>query len=260
MINQTSNDQLMNSGFLQSFSGGVVTFWFFCLLFSSTVYAEDQASEASPEYQWLTVFVETELKSLAKQHDLVIRGIDKTIDSEAVIRKEPLPATLKRLLKNFNYMEIRDENGDIHQLNILGVKGAPVERSSSTVISTEKEGGHHKIKVGLTGTDGVQHDVMLLVDTGADVVVLEEAMIDVLQLDRNTMIKQMVKTANGTTEALKGKIPVVQIKSEKVEMVDAAFLSKEKLGGQQLLGMSLLGKFKMTLDELNGEMTLIPNP
>ncbi|HFD11643.1 MAG TPA: hypothetical protein ENJ32_04135 [Crenotrichaceae bacterium] len=223
------------------------------------VFAEDEADSEVPDYQWQTVDVDTELEALAKQHGLVIRGIDKTSETEAVIANEPLPATLKRLLGDFNYMEIRDDDGNLQQINIIGLKGAPPEHSSTTVISTEQEGGHHKIKVGLTGTDGVRHDVLLLVDTGADVVVLEEAMIDVLQLDRKTLTRQVVKTANGETEALKGKIPVVQIKSEKVEMVEAAFMDRKKLGGQQLLGMSLLGKFKITLDDLNGEMTLVPN-
>lgn len=231
-----------------------------CLSCFSMVMAEDDASNDVPEYQWQTVDVETELQALAKQHGLEIRGIDKTIDNEAVISdEESLPTTLKRLLNDFNYMEVRDDNGKLKQINIIGLKGAPAEHSSTTIIETEQEGGHHKIKVGLTGTDGVQHDVMLLVDTGADVVVLEEGMIDVLHLDKKALTKQAVKTANGETEALRGKIPSVQIKNEKVAMVDVAFLPKDKLGGQQLLGMSLLGKFKITLDDLKGEMTLTPN-
>lgn len=223
----------------------------------ATIAEDDPANDIS--YQWLTVNVDAKLEELAKQHDLLIQGIDKTIDAEAVIANEPLPATLKRLLRDFNYMQAHDDNGKLQTIIILGLKGAPAEHSGTTVVETEQEGGHHKIKVGLTGTDGVRHDVLLLVDTGADVVVLEDAMVDVLQLDRKTLSKQMVKTANGETEALKGKIPVVQIKSEKVEMVDVAFLAKDKLGGQQLLGMSVLGKFKITLDDLNGEMTLVPN-
>jgi len=234
--------------------------FFLCLVFFNPAVAEDNKTTDAPAYQWQTVDVNTELQELADQHNLEIRGIDKTVDGHAVITNdESLPATLKRLLKDFNYMEVRDDNGQLQKISIIGLKGARPEHSQTTVVETEQEGGHHKIKVGLTGTDGVRHEVMLLVDTGADVVVLEEAMIDVLHLDKKTLTKQVVKTANGETEALRGKIPSVQIKSEKVEMVDVAFLPKEKLGGQQLLGMSLLSKFKITLDDLNGEMTLTPN-
>ncbi len=229
------------------------------LVFQVTAIAENDQSNEDSSVQWQIVNVETKLQELADQHKLLIQGIDKTIDSEAVISNESLPIMVKRLLKDFNYMEIRDDHGDLMKINIIGQKGAPSEHTGGTVVDTEQEGAHHKIKVGLTGTNGVRHDVMLLVDTGADVVVLEEGMIDVLQLDRKSLTKQVVKTANGETEALKGKIPVIEIKNQKVKMVDAAFLSKEKLGGQQLLGMSLLGKFKITLDDVNGEILLLPN-
>lgn len=237
----------------------------FTLLFSFGVCAEQsQAQESEPDLgwvqrEWLTVNIETELRALAKQHGLKIRGIDKTADLEALVTNEELLPTLKRLLKDFNYMQEFDDNGKLALIRIIGVKGAPSARPSSTVVPTENEGGRHRVKVGLKGTDGVNHEVMLLVDTGANVVVLEEAMIDILHLDKATLNKQVVKTANGMTEALKGKIPSVQIKSETVEMVDVAFLPREKLSGEQLLGMSLLGKFKITLDDLNDEMTLTPN-
>ncbi len=258
-----SRDQIRNNDVIHSKNASrsilIILVLCLCIICLNSSIADQNQENEFPEYQWLTVNVETELRALAKQHDLTIRGIDKTIESEAVITNEPLPATLKRLLRDFNYMQVRDDNGKLQQINIIGMKGARPEHSNTTVVTTKQEGGHHKIKVGLTGTDGVRHDVMLLVDTGADVVVLEEAMIDVLKLDKKTMTKQVVKTANGQTEALKGKIPTVQIKSEKVEMVDVAFLAREKLSGEQLLGMSLLGKFKMTLDDLNGEMTLVPN-
>jgi len=230
-----------------------------CLVLQVSAIAEDEPVSDDTSQQWERVNVEETLHSLAEQHDLLILGIDKTMDAEAVISNESLPIMIKRLLKDFNYMEERDDKGDLLKVNIIGQKGAPSEQNGNTLVDTEQENGHHKIKVGLTGTNGIRHDVMLLVDTGADVVVLEEAMIDVLQLDRKKMTKQVVKTANGETEALKGKIPVVEIKSQKEKMIDAAFLSKEKLGGQQLLGMSMLGKFKITLDDLNGEMLLIPN-
>ncbi|MEE9425758.1 MAG: retropepsin-like aspartic protease [Methylococcales bacterium] len=229
------------------------------LVFQVSAIAEGDTDSDDTSQKWERVNVEETLHTLAEQHDLLILGIDKTMDAEAVISNESLPIMIKRLLKDFNYMEERDDKGDLLKVNIIGQKGAPSEQNGSTLVDTEQENGHHKIKVGLTGTNGVRHDVMLLVDTGADVVVLEEAMIDVLQLDRKKMTKQVVKTANGETEALKGKIPVVEIKSQKEKMIDAAFLSKEKLGGQQLLGMSMLGKFKITLDDLNGEMLLIPN-
>jgi clan AA aspartic protease (TIGR02281 family) len=230
-----------------------------CLVFQVSAIAEGDQVGDDTSQQWERVNVEETLHTLAEQHNLLILGIDKTIDAEAVISNGSLPVMIKRLLSDFNYMEERDEKGDLLKVNIIGQKGTPAENPFSTLVDTEEEGGHHKIKVGLTGTNGVRHDVMLLVDTGADVVVLEEAMIDVLQLDRKKMTKQVVKTANGETEALKGKIPVVEIKNQKEKMIDAAFLSKDKLGGQQLLGMSMLGKFKITLDDLNGEMLLIPN-
>jgi clan AA aspartic protease (TIGR02281 family) len=230
-----------------------------CLAFQVSAIAEGDPVSDDTSQQWERVNVEETLHTLAEQHDLLILGIDKTMDAEAVISNESLPIMIKRLLNDFNYMEERDDKGDLLKVNIIGQKGAPSEQNGTTLVDTEQENGHHKIKVGLTGTNGVRHDVMLLVDTGADVVVLEEAMIDVLQLDRKKMTKQVVKTANGETEALKGKIPVVEIKNQKEKMIDAAFLSKDKLGGQQLLGMSMLGKFKITLDDLNGEMLLIPN-
>ncbi|MEE9412733.1 MAG: retroviral-like aspartic protease family protein [Methylococcales bacterium] len=229
------------------------------LLFQVSAIAESIPANEERSQQWERVIVEEKLHALVEQHGLLIVGIDKTMDAEAVISNEPLPTMIKRLLSDFNYMVVLDDNGDLLKVNIIGQKGAPTEHAGSTVVDTKQEGGHHKIKVGLTGTNGVRHDVMLLVDTGADVVVLEEAMIEVLQLDRKKMTKQVVKTANGETEALKGKIPMVEIKSQKQKMIDAAFLSKDKLGGQQLLGMSMLGKFKITLDDMNGEMLLIPN-
>jgi clan AA aspartic protease (TIGR02281 family) len=98
----------------------------------------------------------------------------------------------------------------------------------------------------------------LLIDTGADAVVLPTSMIAPLGLEQDALEEREVQTANGRAQALMGTLEAVWLDGERLGGVTVAFLEQEKLGTPGLLGMSVLGRYQMTIDDENNRLTLTP--
>jgi clan AA aspartic protease (TIGR02281 family) len=97
----------------------------------------------------------------------------------------------------------------------------------------------------------------MLIDTGADLVVLPESMIDQLGLTESPFRQEQIQTANGMANAKIGKLQKLKIAGETVENVDVAFIADSLLGENRLLGMSVLGRYQVTIDDTSHSITLL---
>jgi len=70
-----------------------------------------------------------------------------------------------------------------------------------------------------------------------------------LGLDGSKLEQREIQTANGKVNALIGVLPGVWLADHRLDDVEVAFIEDEKLGGPGLLGMSVLGRYQMTIDD-----------
>jgi len=96
------------------------------------------------------------------------------------------------------------------------------------------------------------------VDTGATLVVLPESFAERLGYQLDKLPTQQVRTANGTASARIATLPTLRLGSTAVVDIGIAFIGDEQLGGTALLGMSALGRFQITLDDEQNQLTLRP--
>jgi predicted aspartyl protease len=75
-------------------------------------------------------------------------------------------------------------------------------------------------------------------------------------LNPATLRERPVQTANGSVNARLGRLPAVLLGTERLTNLAVAFIDDQRLGGQALLGMSVLGRFRMTIDDANNQIIL----
>ncbi|MGB5831712.1 MAG: retropepsin-like aspartic protease, partial [Thiohalocapsa sp.] len=124
-------------------------------------------------------------------------------------------------------------------------------------LPTVRNGNQHSVRVSLERPNGERVDRALLIDTGADTLVLPASLIATLGLAEEGLGERSVQTANGRTEARVGRLPGVWLGEQRIADVEVAFLDDDKLGGGGLLGMSVLGRYQMTIDDEQDKLTLI---
>ncbi|MBK5963601.1 peptidase A2A [Thiocystis minor] len=223
-----------------------------------------------------SVPVATELEKLMSEHGFEVRGIEQTADATARAEGGGLLARLHMLLENFDYVLVQTPDGGVERVLILGEKVAyvppplvvesddedadPVTSESSDaeeiVLSTQRKGSSHLLTLTLEGASEQQVKQLLLIDTGADQVVLPASLVASLGLDTSTLRNQQVQTANGSVDARVGTLPAIWLGDTRVADVSAAFIDDQRLGGQALLGMNVLGRFRITIDDVNNQVTL----
>jgi clan AA aspartic protease (TIGR02281 family) len=224
--------------------------------------------------------VAEELELLSEENDFTVVGLETTIDAVGRADREELYPRLRRLLENFDHVIVQGTDGAVERVIILGEKvpfvpppppaasdaspspGTAAEQVDPTaegaeiVVATEQDGSQHTVKASLEGAGGQRVDRTLLVDTGADFVVLPASLVGALGLDPNRLTQTEMQTANGKVTGRTGIIPGVWLGEHRVGDVQAAFIEDGKLGAGGLLGMSVLGRFTMTIDDKQGQLTL----
>jgi predicted aspartyl protease len=65
-----------------------------------------------------------------------------------------------------------------------------------------------------------------------------------------------MQTANGTTVAKIGLLQELRIAGETIEQVEVAFIPDALLGKNSLLGMSVLGRYQLNIDDQSQLITL----
>ncbi|BCU06753.1 retropepsin-like aspartic protease family protein [Allochromatium tepidum] len=222
------------------------------------------------------VEIAAELDRLSTELDFEVRGIEQTTGATGHAGGESLVERLHLLLEDFDHVIVQAPGAGVERVIILGEKAAYVpppmmvdEGGGSTeaapasgeaiVLATQRRGTAHLVTLGLEGVSGgapIQES--MLIDTGADRVVLPVSLISSLGLAPDALQNQQVQTANGTVDARVGRLGAIWVGPKRVEDVEVAFMDDQRLGGTSLLGMSLLGRFRMTIDDEKNQLTLLP--
>lgn len=224
------------------------------------------------------VSVAEELERLSADHDFKVKGIDQVEETVGRAEGDDIYARLRRLLADFDHVIVQAPSGGVEKVIILGAKvpyeppkeqkqaagsgettGGDSETTADAkgeiVIETVRRGTQHAVKAGLEGTAG-RFDQTLLVDTGADNVVLPVSMASRLGLPPKELNERDMQTANGKITARFGKIQALWLGDTRIAGVEVAFVEDGKLGNGGLLGMSVLGRYRMTIDDEGNRLIL----
>ena len=196
-----------------------------------------------------------QIQSLQRQSGIRIEGLDKIQDDSQVNISGDTERQIKQLLAAYNHITVRNKKGKIDRIVILNKKQKP--KDNRIVLPTKYQGSHFIVNVGISGDGKVWQDVDMVIDTGADLVVLPESMIGQIGLSGVTFIPTKMQTANGVADAKIGLLKELKIAGETVENVEVAFVADRLLGENKLLGMSVLGRYQLNIDDNNQLITLI---
>lgn len=216
------------------------------------------------------VEIAPELSRLAIEHGFSLTGAEVLEDARGRSEDGDIYRRLRILLERFDHILVHANDGTIARVIIMGrtnsspppkVQVDPPDAGEPGVIELEtiREGVQHSVRVTLEGADGRRVDRVLLIDTGADAVVLPASMIAPLGLKQAALNEREVQTANGRAQALMGRLEAIWLDGERLAGIEVAFLEGDKLGDAGLLGMSVLGRYQMTIDDQNNRLTLTPN-
>lgn len=198
-----------------------------------------------------------ELEVLASQHSFTISGINKLEDEAANLGSEgSLDERLKSLLSGYNYLLVHDATGEISELRILGPHPSAEELERGVSV-TMRRGVHHLVEAILVGPRGARRTLPLLVDTGASTVVLPNSMMEELGFKPSELQDGETQTAAGSVNVKLGQLHSVQVGHAHLRDVAVGFIEDDKIGEQPLLGMSFLGRFRLTIDDENNRVMLL---
>jgi aspartyl protease family protein len=202
-----------------------------------------------------------QLENIAAERGFRIAGIELIGDEKSSnYRSKNLVNQINLLLANYNFILIRDAKDQIAQLTIVGLRVTPPERPSfPQYIKTEKFHSEHYVEAVLTGPNGQVLPLKFMVDTGASTLVLPQSLATTLGYAPDELKSVRVQTANGKTEGLTATLQTVRVGEAETEQVAVTFVEDHLLGGKKLLGMSFLGRFRMTFDGSNGLLQLEKN-
>jgi len=227
------------------------------------------------------VNVAEELERMKDQFGFEVRGLEQTTTMEGRrADADDLVPRLRLLLEGFDHVIVQDGAGGVERIIILGEKvavvappfdiddgsGFPSDESQEPtpdesadapiVLPTQRQGTSHAVQLTLEGPGGQRIQRVLLIDTGSDHVVLPSSLIGPLGISPNDLRMQTVQTANGTVEARLSTLDGVWLGESRISGVSVAFIEDSRLGGNALLGMSVLGRFRITIDDEQNQITL----
>lgn len=128
-------------------------------------------------------------------------------------------------------------------------------------LTTDRLGPHHIIRAAIVGPNGHTEMVSLIVDTGATDIILPASMIDNLGFRESELEDASMQTANGLAMARRGFLRSVELGgpdiSDVIERVPVVFMSDDDTGGISLMGMSVLGRYSMTIEDDEDRIILV---
>lgn len=216
-----------------------------CLaLVAFSVYSQDSATDDL--YQ--------QIQTLQNTMHIQITGLEKIHNEEKVRVSGTQEQQIQQLFADFNHVVSRNTKGQIERIVIINKKQQADEQR--IVLPTNAEGNHRMVPVAVSGDGRLWQNLDMLIDTGADLVVLPDSMIAQIGLADSNFVRENIQTANGMVEAKIGNLKELRIAGETVENVAVAFIADAQLGQNSLLGMSVLGRYKLTIDDNNQTITL----
>lgn len=225
-----------------------------CLLLAllSPAYGADDEIESPLERTLLE-----ELKAVSAAHGILIEGLEKTSDFPARPVRGSLREQLQQLLFDFNYVLVQSPDGGVEKIFILNQKEAVPDIPEHIVLNTIRSGDHHVVEVIIQGPSRASMEVSLMVDTGASLVVLPASVLSKLGFSPDELESREIATANGRLQAKIGHLHSLEIGSEVIHDIGAAFIEDSLLGSNGLLGMNVLGRYLVTIDDRKNLITLI---
>jgi aspartyl protease family protein len=217
----------------------------FVMLIASNVYAQNAEDDGGLLEQ---------IQSLQSSLNIRIKGLERIRNEAIGITSGSQEQQIEQLLASFNHIISRNAEGKIERIVIINKKEKP--ELNRIVLPTHFQGNHFIVSVAISGNGKIWQTLDMIVDTGADLVVLPESMIDQLGLADNTFTQHQMQTANGMAEAKVGLLEELRIAGENIKNVQAAFVPDDLLGKNSLLGMSVLGRYQINIDENTQLITL----
>jgi aspartyl protease family protein len=224
------------------------------------------------------VNVAAELEHLMTQYGFKMerKHLESTREVQGRAEGIDLLPRLNALLEGFDYVIVQGPQG-VERVLILGAKapysGPPPDDASAgtsepdqtpeepaaaseIVLESQRKGTSHALSLTLEGDNGQRIARVLLLDTGADFVVLPASLISQLGIQPGALRSQRVQTANGAVDAKLGTLAALWLGDQRVPGVEAAFIDDSKLGSNALLGMSVLNRFRVTIDDEQNRVVL----
>jgi aspartyl protease family protein len=196
-----------------------------------------------------------QIQALQNKNKIQITGLERIQNAEKVLISGSLEQQVKQLFAAYNHIVSRNTKGQIDRVVVINKKQK--HKDNRIVLPTSVKGNHSTVSVALSGDGRVWQTVDMVIDTGADLVVLPESMIEQLGLTDSKFTVGKMQTANGMTDAKIGVLQEVKIAGETVENVEVAFIADQLLGENKLLGMSVLGRYQVNIDDKAQLITLI---
>jgi len=140
---------------------------------------------------------------------------------------------------------------------------AAVETSGpkTLTLKTTRSGPHHIIRAAVVGPNGRTQLVSFVVDTGATDMVLPASMIVKLGFRNSELEPINVQTANGVAEGQRGFLRSLELggldQKDVLQRVPVMFISDADIGGIALMGMTVLGRYNMTIEDADDRIILV---
>jgi clan AA aspartic protease (TIGR02281 family) len=197
-----------------------------------------------------------ELKKVSAEHGIIIEGLEKTRAFPARPAQGSLREQLQRLLSDFNYVLVQSPDSGVKQVFILNQKKAVLKTPEHIILNTTRSGNHHVVQVIVEGPSRASMEISLLVDTGASLVILPASLLPKLGFSLGELENQEIRTANGLVHAKIAQLHSFKIGPAIMHGINAAFIEDSLLGSNGLLGMNVLGRYLVTIDDQQNLITL----
>ena len=122
----------------------------------------------------------TQIQSLQNRMNIQITGLERIQNEAKVITRGSLEQQIEQLLASFNHIVSRNAKGQIESIVIINKKQKTEDQR--IVLPTTLQGNHHMVSVALSGNGQLWQTLDMIIDTGADLVVLPESLIAQLGL------------------------------------------------------------------------------
>jgi len=196
------------------------------------------------------------LDSLAVTHGITVQGLETIDDQPAPSVGGTAQRRIEMLLSDYSYMLVKKPGGGVEALVIMGRKTKVVPPPDDISIETTRRGAHHIVIGVLTGPGGGQVTVPMIVDTGATTIVLPSSMIQRLGFNADELTDSLLETANRRVPGKKAVLTSAAIGDSVERDVAVTFIDDDRLGGTMLLGMSFLGRYRLTIDDADNRISL----